>query len=280
MKITTIFFILIAQIFFVIGCADKNELIVKDISAEGQSFLYNTAMIDLNSEDFINARIKFQDIIFKFPLSNEGIQSKIMIAFIEYMEMNYSEAIFKFNKIINEYPSHKNIDYAYFMKAMCYYEQIENSELDGINNDKALENFNQVIKRYPESKYARDSEQKIIFVKENMAAKHMNIALFYQTDKKYLAALNRYKIVIDKYSKSKFTPEALFRQVEIYYTLGMIQEAKNIASVISYNYPKSKWYKYSYNLLKKKDNINNSNKNKSTIIKKISNFFNKNEKEK
>ena len=236
MKITTIFFILIAQIFFVIGCADKNKLVVKDISAEDRSFLYNTAMIDLNSEDFINARIKFQDIIFKFPLSNEGIQSKIMIAFIEYMEMNYSEAIFKFNKIINEYPSHKNIDYAYFMKAMCYYEQIENSELDGINNDKALENFNQVIKRYPESKYARDSEQKIIFVKENMAAKHMNIALFYQNDKKYLAALNRYKIVIDKYSKSKFTPEALFRQVEIYYTLGMMQEAKNIASVISVSY--------------------------------------------
>ena len=280
MKITTIFFILISQIFFVIGCADKNKLVEKDISAEDRSFLYNTAMVDLNSEDFINARIKFQDMIFKFPLSNEGIQSKIMIAFIEYMEMNYSEAIFKFNKIINEYPSHKNIDYAYFMKAMCYYEQIENSELDGINNDKALENFNQVIKRYPESKYARDSEQKIIFVKENMAAKHMNIALFYQKDKKYLAALNRYKIVIDKYSKSKFTPEALFRQVEIYYTLGMIPEAKNIASVISYNYPKSKWYKYSYNLLKKKDSVNNSNKNKSNIIKKISNFFNKNEKEK
>jgi outer membrane protein assembly factor BamD len=132
-----------------------------------------------------------------------------------------------------------------------------------------MENFNQIINRFPESKYARDSQQKIIFVKENIAAKHMDIALFYLNQKKYLAALNRYNIVINEYSQSKFTPEALYREVEIYYTLGMMDDAKKTSAVIGYNYPKSKWYKYSYRLLKKTDNKNN----KKSLLNKISNFL-------
>ena len=132
-----------------------------------------------------------------------------------------------------------------------------------------MENFNQIINRFPESKYARDSQQKIIFVKENIAAKHMDIALFYLNQKKYLAALNRYNIVINEYSQSKFTPEALYREVEIYYTLGMMDDAKKTSAVIGYNYPKSKWYKYSYRLVKKTDNKNN----KKSLLNKISNFL-------
>ena len=152
---------------------------------------------------------------------------------------------------------------------MCYFEQIKHEALDGKNNQEAMENFNQIINRFPESKYARDSQQKIIFVKENIAAKHMDIALFYLNQKKYLAALNRYNIVINEYSQSKFTPEALYREVEIYYTLGMMDDAKKTSAVIGYNYPKSKWYKYSYRLLKKTDNKNN----KKSLLNKISNFL-------
>jgi outer membrane protein assembly factor BamD len=155
------------------------------------------------------------------------------------------------------------------MRAMCYFEQIKHEALDGKNNQEAMENFNQIINRFPESKYARDSQQKIIFVKENIAAKHMDIALFYLNQKKYLAALNRYNIVINEYSQSKFTPEALYREVEIYYTLGMMDDAKKTSAVIGYNYPKSKWYKYSYRLLKKTDNKNN----KKSLLNKISNFL-------
>ena len=142
-----------------------------------------------------------------------------MIAFIEYAQMNYDEAIFKLNRIINRYPSHKNIDYAYYMKAICYFEQIEKEYFDGSINSEALESFNQVINRFPESKYARDSEQKIILIKENIAAKHMDIGLFYLKQKKYLASMRRYQKVIDYYSESKFTPEALNRLVELYYSL-------------------------------------------------------------
>ena len=198
-----------------------------------------------------------------------------MIAFIEYMEMNYSEAIFKFNKIINEYPSHKNIDYAYYLLGLTYYEQINHEDLDGYNNDMAFKNFDIIINRFPDSDYSKDSQQKIIFIKENIAAKHMNIALFYYNQKKYSAAMNRYKKVIDEHSKSKFTPEALYRLVEIYYLLGMIDDANKTAAVISYNYPKSQWYKYSYNLLIK----NNSEKKNHSLLNKFFSFLNKDDKE-
>ena len=231
-----------------ISCS-KNNQNVKDIDSETPENLYVLAMQDLEKDNYDKAKVQFDEIEFNFPLSNEAIQSQIMIGFIEYAQMNYDEAIFKLNRIINRYPSHKNIDYAYYMKAICYFEQIKNEYFDGSNNTEALESFNQVINRFPESKYARDSEQKIILIKENIAAKHMDIGLFYLKQKKYLAAMRRYKKVIDYHSESKFTPEALHRLVEIYYSLGMIEDAKKTASVIGYNYPNSKWYRFSYELV-------------------------------
>ena len=243
--------------------------IINNKLTETPEQLYAIAKLDLDKELYEEAKLKFENLNFKFPLSNEGIQSLIMIAFIEYAQLNYDEAIYKFDRIIKKYPSHKNIDYAYYMRAMCYFEQIKHEALDGKNNQEAMENFNQIINRFPESKYARDSQQKIIFVKENIAAKHMDIALFYLNQKKYLAALNRYNIVINEYSQSKFTPEALYREVEIYYRLGMMDDAKKTSAVIGYNYPKSKWYKYSYKLLKKNDDKNN----KKSLLSKISNFL-------
>ena len=264
----TVFLISLTIMLPIISCSEK-ETIIEEGLTETPEQLYVIAKLDLDAELYEEAKLKFENINFKFPLSNEGIQSLIMIAFIEYVQLNYDEAIYKFDRIIKKYPSHKNIDYAYYMRAMCYFEQIKHEALDGKNNQEAMENFNQIINRFPESKYARDSQQKIIFVKENIAAKHMDIALFYLNQKKYLAALNRYNIVINEYSQSKFTPEALYREVEIYYTLGMMDDAKKTSAVIGYNYPKSKWYKYSYRLLKKTDNKNN----KKSLLNKISNFL-------
>ena len=264
----TVFLISLTIILPIISCSEK-ETIIEEGLTETPEQLYVIAKLDLDAELYEEAKLKFENINYKFPLSNEGIQSLMMIAFIEYVQLNYDEAIYKFDRIIKKYPSHKNIDYAYYMRAMCYFEQIKHESLDGKNNQEAMENFNQIINRFPESKYARDSQQKIIFVKENIAAKHMDIALFYLNQKKYLAALNRYNIVINEYSQSKFTPEALYREVEIYYTLGMMDDAKKTSAVIGYNYPKSKWYKYSYRLLKKTDNKNN----KKSLLNKISNFL-------
>ena len=256
-------------ICLIISCSQNNQN-VKNINSETPENLYALAMQDLEKENYEKAKVLFDEIEFNFPLSNESIQSQIMTAFIKYAQMNYDEAIFKLNRIINRYPSHKNIDYAYYLKAICNFEQIENEYLDGSYNTEALESFNQVINRFPESKYARDSEQKIILIKENIAAKHMDIALFYLKQKKYLAAMKRYKKVIDDHSKSKFTPEALHRLVEIYYFLGMIEDAKKTASVIGYNYPDSKWYRYSYELV---GSDNDDKINDKSFFGKISNLL-------
>ena len=256
-------------ICLIISCSQNNQN-VNNINSETPENLYLLAMQDLEKNNYDKAKVLFDEIEFNFPLSNEAIQSQIMIAFIEYTQMNYDEAIFKINRIINRYPSHKNIDYAYYLKAICNFEQIENEYLDGSYNTEALESFNQVINRFPESKYARDSEQKIILIKENIAAKHMDIALFYLKQKKYLAAMKRYKKVIDDHSKSKFTPEALHRLVEIYYSLGMIEDAKKTASVIGYNYPDSKWYRYSYELV---GSDNDDKINDKSFFSKISNLL-------
>ena len=269
-KVITLFFLF--QIFFLInGCSKKVINQENQIISETPQQLYSLAMQDLDNEEFDNSQKKFRNLEFKYPLSNEAIQAKIMLGFIEYLKLDYQAAIFKFNQIINRYPSHKNIDYVYYMRAICYFEQINDEKLDGNKNFQALESFNQVINRFPESKYLGDSKQKIILINENIAAKHMDIAMFYHKKKNHGAALKRFKIIISDYSQSKFTPEALYRMVEIYYSLGMKEDAIENAVLISYNYPKSEWYKLSYNL------INKDKQENKGIFNKISNFLNINE---
>ncbi len=249
--------IYITLLYLCINCSspDNNKEIYNDIQSPEE--IYISGKRNFDSQNFILAREKFNELKKLYPLSKETIQAEIMIGFISYVQMEYDDSILQFDKIINKYPSHKNLDYVYYMKAMCYYEQITHEGLDGNYNDLSLGAFNQVINRFPNSQYAKDSRQKIILVKSNQAAKHMNIGRFYLKEKKYLAALNRFKIVTENYSMTKFTPEALHRIVETYYELGLIEESFNTASVLGYNYPRSKWYKYSYNLLKQ----NNENKN-------------------
>ena len=228
---------------------------------------FTQAKLLFDNQQYEQAANEFNNIERIYPLSNEAIQSQIMQGFINYILLDYDTAIFQFSRIINKYPSLKNIDYVYYMKALCFYEQISHEGLDGKFNDLALENLDQVIQRFPDSKYAKDSFQKKILVKSNIAAKHMSIARFYQKEKKYTAALNRYKLVIDSFQETKFAPEALYRVSEIYLSIGMIKESEKNAAVLGYNYPESTWYKLIYNDL--------TNQNNETIFSKsIGKIFN------
>ena len=258
--------------FFFIVCflyscsaSNNNEVINLEKNITSPEEIYIKSMEYFYQNNFVLADQEFKKLKQLFPLSNEAIQAEVMIGFIEYAKMNYEEAIYQFKKIINKYPSHKDLDYIYYMIAMSNYEQITHHELDGKYNELSLLAFNQVIKRFPDSKYAKDSRQKIILVRTNKAAKHMEIGRFYLKEAKYISALNRFKIVIEEYDETKFTPEALHRMVEAYYAIGMIEEASQTASILNYNYPKSKWYKYSYDLI---DNVD-----KDSFLKKITNFF-------
>jgi len=228
---------------------------------------FTQAMLMFDNQQYELATDKFKNIERIYPLSNEAIQSQIMQGFTNYVLLDYDTAIFQFSRIINKYPSLKNIDYVYYMKALCFYEQISHEGLDGKFNDLALENLDQVIQRFPNSQYAKDSYQKKILVKSNIAAKHMSIGRFYQKEKKYTAALNRYKIVINSFQETKFAPEALYRVSEIYLSLGMKKESEKNAAVLGYNYPESTWYKLIY------DDLTNQN-NKTIFSKSIDKIFN------
>jgi len=255
-------------LYLCISCSNNTNTKInknKNLLSEPET-LYKLAKITFDDQKLELAREQFNEINKLFPLSNEAIQSEIMIAFIDYVQMDYNNAILNYKKIINKYPSHKDLDYIYYMIAMCNYEQLQNEALDGYYNDVALKSFNQVINRYPESKYAKDSRQKIILVKSNIAAKHMEIGRFYLSNKKYIAALNRFKIIVEEFSITKFTPEALHRMVESYYEMGMYEESYNTAALLGYNYPESKWYEYSYNLVEQIDS-------KETFLKNIRKFF-------
>ena len=257
----------------ILSCSSNDEELKNKAIELSSKELYQIAMNDLDQKNYEKATLKFKEIIYKYPLSNEGVQSEIMLGFIDYLGLNYDEAIYKFNRIIKIYPSHKNIDYVYYMRAVSYFEQILGENFDGKNNIEAKKNFQELLNRFPESEYAKDSRQKLIFINENIAAKDMEVAIFYLNQKQYLAALGRYNKVIEKYPKSKFIPEALYRLVEIYTILGMEEEAGKAASVIVYNYPKSVWYEESYNLI----NEEYYKKNKVTLRKKIFNLFKKDE---
>ena len=262
-------FICLILLLVCISCSnnDKDTNTRSDeIILDDPENLYKIAKFTFDQQEYQLARQQFLEIKKLFPLSNEAIQSEIMIAFISYIQMDYDNAILNFKKIINKYPSHKDLDYVYYMIAISNYEQLQNESLDGYFNNLALEAFDQVIKRFPESKYAKDSRQKIILVNSNIAAKHMEVGRFYLNNKKYIAALNRFKIVIDEFSITKFTPEALHRMVEAYYEMGMYEESYNTAALLGYNYPDSKWYKLSYNLVEQIDG-------EETFLKKIRNFF-------
>ena len=263
-------FICLILLFISVSCTNTNinSTTYEDekVSADPEN-LYLVAKANFDSQNFLIARDQFIEIRKLFPLSNEAIQSEIMIAFIDYVKMDYDNAILNYKRIINKYPSHKDLDYVYYMIALCNYEQLQNESLDGYYNQLALKSFEQVIKRFPESKYAKDSQQKIILVNSNIAAKHMEIGRFYLDNKKFISALNRFKVVVEEFSMTKFSPEALHRMVEAYYEMGMYEESYKTAALLGYNYPKSKWYKYSYNLIEEIED-------EETFLRKIRNFFN------
>ena len=261
-------FTIIAFIFLINCSGDlKKDKLISQSEFSPPEIKFTQAMQLFDNQQYEQAINEFKNIERIYPLSNEAIQSQIMQGFINYILLDYDTAIFQFSRIINKYPSLKNIDYVYYMKALCFYEQISHEDLDGKFNDLALENLNQVIQRFPNSKYAKDSFQKKILVKSNIAAKHMSIARFYQKEKKYTAALNRYKVVINSFQETKFAPEALYRVSEIYLSLGMKEESEKNAAVLGYNYPESYWYKFIYDDL--------TNQKKQTIFSKsISKIFN------
>jgi len=240
----------VALIAGLAGCADAPAPQVPDTPPE---HLYNQGTNALNQGELKDASKLFEEIERQHPYSAIEPQSEIMAAYAYYRGDKYDDAINALNHFIDLHPGNKNAAYAYYLKALCYYEQIEDVRRDQKMTEQALDALNEVVNRFPNTAYARDARLKIDLTRDHLAGKEMNIGRYYETRGIYLAAINRYRRVIENYQTTTHTPEALERLTECYLALGVNEEAQTAAAVLGYNFPGSSWYLASYDLLKGKN---------------------------
>lgn len=218
--------------------ADKN--VDENKSAEE---LYNTGYKLLNKTSYPRAAEKFEKVELQHPYSQWAVKSKLMGAYAYYKDQKYDDAIMSLDRFIKYHPGNKDISYAYYLKAMCYYEQVGGVEKDQRNTEMALNALHQVIVRFPNTDYAKDAALKIDLTNDHLAGQEMEIGRFYLHQKNYLSALNRFSVVVNHYQTTSHIEEALYRQAEIYTALGLSKEKEDAIKVLGHNYPDSKWYK-------------------------------------
>ena len=229
---------------------DKRELQLPSTKQEAME-VYKGALKSMEEGQFLIASEKFDKSESLLPQTIWAAKSALMSSYCLYTISFYDEAILNLKRFKKLYPADPNMDYASYLIAVIYYEQILDEKKDVeklIFTKKAIEDF---LKKYPNTDYAMDLKFKLDLVINQMAAKEISIARFYIQNEKWIPAINRLKIVVDEYDKTIFVEEALFRLVEIYYRIGLIEEAKAAASLLGYNYNSSEWYEKSYTVLNK-----------------------------
>ena len=237
-------------------------------------------MKSLKQGDVIFASKKFNEAETLFPQSKWAPKSSLMAAYSYYSQDYYEDSILELKRFIKVYPFHENIDYAYYLLGLCWYEQIIDEKKDLQTIIKAKEEFTFLIKNFPNTEYALDAEFKIDLINDTLAAKEMYIGRYYFDQKKWIPAINRFRTIIDEYETTIYTEEALHRLVEIYYIIGLKDEAKKYANLLGYNYQSSTWYEKSYSVFNKlyeenKNKMKNQNKKKNNfILKKFKSLFN------
>ncbi|MCU0986061.1 MAG: outer membrane protein assembly factor BamD [Acetobacteraceae bacterium] len=227
--------------------SDANDpLISRDRPVEQ---IYNEAVDAQQAGNNARAVALYQEVERQHPYSSWATSAKLMAAYNEYMRGRYTEAIGALDRFINLHPAHRDIAYAYYLRAMSYYEQIADVERDQRITQQALASLQDVANRFPDSPYARDARLKMDLARDHLAGKEMMIGRYYQQRNLYAAAVNRFRRVVDEYDTTNHVPEALHRLVEVYLALGLNEEARKTAAVLGYNYPGSPWYQDSYALL-------------------------------
>ena len=268
-----IFTFLISILLF-ISCSKEN---IKKSSINQKSLdlqvieAYEEGMKSLKEGDVLFAAKKFNEAEILFPQSAWAPKAALMAAYSYYSQDYYLDGIQELKRFVKVYPKHKNIDYAYYLLGVSYYEQIvdEKKDLESIINAKKT--FNLLISNYPNNEYSLDAEFKLDLINDILASKEMYIGRYYFQRRKWIPAINRFKTVIDEYERTIYTEEALHRLVEVYYTIGLVEEAKKYAKLLGYNYQSSEWYEKTYIVFdkmyekKKKKKM----KEKRSLVKKI-----------
>ena len=277
MKLTN-FYLIIFILFFSLSCS-KNETtksIINEKSLDLQVLeAYQEGKKSLEEGDVLFAAKKFNEVEIMFPQSVWAPKSALMAAYAYYIQDYYDDAIAELERFLIIYPRHENIDYVYYLLAISYYEQIVDEKKDTRSIIKAKETFNFIINNFPNTEYAFDSQFKIDLIDDILASKEMYVGRYYFEKKKWIAAINRFRSVIDEYDTTIYTEEALHRLVEIYYTIGLVDEAKKYAKLLGYNYQSSEWYKKTYSVFDKnyKQNQIKSKKIKNSKLHKIKSIF-------
>jgi outer membrane protein assembly factor BamD len=272
------FFIFFIFIILLSACSKDvvKENLIKEKSLELQVIeAYQEGMEALEGGDVLFAAKKFNEAEILFPQGEWASKSALMAAYSYYSQDYYGDAIAELERFLKIYPLDKNLQYAYYLLAICYYEQIvdEKKDLQSIVNAK--KNFQVIVKKYPNSEYAIDSDFKLDLINDILAAKEMYIGLYYFDKKKWIPAINRFREIIDNYDTTIYAEEALHRLVEVHYTLGLVDEAERYAQLLGYNYQSSKWYENSYSLFnknykkRKKERLKTYKKKSSGILKKF-----------
>jgi outer membrane protein assembly factor BamD len=211
--------------------------------------LYSTGARDLDHHQWNDAVNYFREVERQHPYSEWARRSILMTAYAHYESNNYEEAISDANRFIILYPGNAMTPYAFYLKAVCYFEQIVDVGRDQAATEQARAALNDVMKRYPNTEYAVDSKLKFEMVDDQLAGKEMTIGRWYLRNGDAIAAIGRFRNVVQKYQTTTHTPEALYRLVEAYLTVGLVQEAKENAAVLGYNYPGDPWYREAYKLM-------------------------------
>ncbi len=261
------------------ACSKKtlNKSVINEKSLDLQVLeAYEEGIESLESGDVLFAAKKFNEVEVLFPQSQWAPKSAIMAAYSYYTQDYYGDAIAELERFKKIYPLHRNIDYANYLLAICFYEQIVDEKKDLNSIIKAKENFNFVIQNYPNSEYSLDAEFKIDLINDILASKEMYIGRYYFDKKKWIPAINRFRTVVDEYDTTIYVEEALHRLVEVHYMLGLTQEAKKYAKLLGYNYKSSKWYEMTYSVFDKKYKKNKIEKSKSkkSILTKVKSLLN------
>ncbi|MDE1967981.1 MAG: outer membrane protein assembly factor BamD [Alphaproteobacteria bacterium] len=228
------------------GCSSsKKETYVEKPVDE----LYNSAMDLLAKEDYSKAADAFDEVEQQHPYSVWATRAQLMSAYALYQANKYDDSIVAADRYIQLHPGNRDVAYAYYLKALDYYVQIEDVGRDQKTTEQAMQALEEVVRRFPNTPYARDARLKMDLARDHLAGKEMEIGRWYEKQGYYLAALNRFKTVIDKYQTTTHAPEALERLTECYLALGLKDEAKRTAAVLGYNYPGSAWYAATYTLV-------------------------------
>jgi outer membrane protein assembly factor BamD len=216
---------------------------------ESPDLLYSNGVDALRKESYSTAVKHFEAIQQNYPYSPWATNAELMEGYTEYRRNNYTEAVAQLDRFIQLHPSSKDVAYAYYLRALCYYEQISDIARDQKGTEAAQTALQEVVNRFPDSAYARDARLKIDLCRDHLAGKEMLIGRYYEKQHLYAAAIGRYQRVVDDFQTTNHTPEALSRLTELYLKLGLVNEAKRTASVLAYNYPGNKWYQTSWNEL-------------------------------